>query len=544
MSVLFALVCLAFTALTPQAVTQRAVAEPADVAHAPPLVAPGVASPAARVQIQNARRSKLARRPAVGAPASGASLEARRARAQAVFASQAALQSAGAERSAGRENAGSVNAGQGHFTDAELGETTPPRNVIVILLDDVGIDRLASYEALGSEPAPTPFLDVVAEQSMVFDRAYAQPVCSPSRAGALTGLRPPRTGVGTVFLWENTESDPFNLSLRGLDTLPKRVQATHTHVPVAIGKWHLNNLLYEPNPFAHPIDFGFSEFRGSMTSVLLSESYYEYPYTVATRAGAHTAIETTYATTKQIDDALDVIDRLGNKPFVMWFALHAPHTPWEAPPAELLSGALGDLSTDNKLYQATLEAADTELLRFFESLRPAILSRSVVIIVGDNGTPAASFENPQSLPFNGFKGSVGERGIHVPMFTWAADAEPGRTEALAHTDDLFATTLDLIGGDASAGLDSVSFAPVIFGGTGARTHVYAARHRPNGAGPYNKDVSAVIGDKWKLQREDDAYRLFLLSNPPNNQLWRQQPFSPNEQAQFDELKALMLEIEG
>jgi arylsulfatase A-like enzyme len=151
------------------------------------------------------------------------------------------------------------------------------------------------------------------------------------------------------------------------------------------------------------------------------------------------------------------------KPWFLWLAFNAPHTPFHLPPANLhnreLSGTVSDI-TDNPLpyYFAAIEAMDTEIGRLLDSLDEETRTNTIVIFVGDNGTPAQVAQSPYSR--RKAKGSLYQGGINVPLFV----SGPGitrvneRETALVNTTDLFATIAALAGVNVSTVNDSVSFA--------------------------------------------------------------------------------------
>lgn len=107
-------------------------------------------------------------------------------------------------------------------------------NLALVVLDDVGVDRLAVYgeTPTGSRPACTPNLDALAAEGLLFRRAYANPLCSSTRAQILTGRHGFRTGIGGLI---TSSGEGPGLSLRER-TLPELLAF---HDSAAIGKWHL-----------------------------------------------------------------------------------------------------------------------------------------------------------------------------------------------------------------------------------------------------------------------------------------------------------------
>jgi arylsulfatase A-like enzyme len=371
---------------------------------------------------------------------------------------------------------------------------TPSRekNILLVVLDDVGVDRVAAY-GLHPDAGPTPVIDALARQGVLFRRAYADPVCSPTRTTILSGRYASRTGIGTTILWGDSSSRIRQHVPDGETFIPALLPDDYRSA--AIGKWHLSTLA--TGGYDAAIDHGFDEFRGAIAG--LRGSYYSFPKTVADASGFANVVETRYATTVEVDDALDRIEAFGAQPWFVWLALHAPHSPWQPPPKKLHS--FGDLrgSPAAVRYRAVLEAADGELGRLLSSMPPETLERTTVIIVGDNGTPGAA-KTPPSRAENA-KGKLYDGGTRVPLIISGAGVRsPGRVvEHPVNTVDLFPTVLGLAGA-VPPETDGVSLIRYLKEPTAgpARRWVYTRRHGPNGFGPYAKYRRAAFDGRYKL----------------------------------------------
>ena len=132
-------------------------------------------------------------------------------------------------------------------------------NVLVLLADDLGTDKVAAYGE-HPEPPPTPHIDQLAADGVLFRNAWANPVCSPTRATLLTGRHARRHGVGGVVEPEdNTYMLPYEEEL-----IPELL--SESHVPydtMWIGKWHLASFESEDS-FDHPVLSGFARFTGAL----------------------------------------------------------------------------------------------------------------------------------------------------------------------------------------------------------------------------------------------------------------------------------------
>ncbi len=124
-------------------------------------------------------------------------------------------------------------------------------NFLIIVGDDLGVDKIGAYGE-GPNPPPTPTIDSLAVEGVLFRNAYAYPNCSPARAAALTGRFGFRTGIGTP--------GGANLALEEV-LLPELVAATHESA--ALGKWHIG----ANGDADHPNDSGFDYFAGALANI-------------------------------------------------------------------------------------------------------------------------------------------------------------------------------------------------------------------------------------------------------------------------------------
>jgi arylsulfatase A-like enzyme len=377
-------------------------------------------------------------------------------------------------------------------------------NVLLVIADDVGVDRIAAYGA-HPDAGPTPVIDALAAHGVLFRTAWADPLCSPTRAGMLTGRYAFRNGVGVGVDWNVpiAQQDAF-VPVPDGTWMPVIARRSGVRT-AAVGKWHLTHK-WSPNAYQHPIQAGFERHLGAISNLAAGAgSYTNYLKNDAHHGGNSQSFSSTYATTDSVDDALELIDGFGADPWFVWLAFHAPHKPFHVPPQHLHSFGSGPGLSDADLYRAALEALDTELGRLLGGIRPAVLARTTVIFVGDNGTPKDATTEPTSP--NPAKGSMYQGGVHVPLIIAGADVvQPGR-EVLApvNTLDLHATVLELLGlGTAALPGDSVSLAPYLADprATARRAWIYAERHSPNGYGPFDDRRRAVTDGRYKLIRNE------------------------------------------
>ena len=367
-------------------------------------------------------------------------------------------------------------------TPATEGGSTPP-NVLVLLADDIGVDSVAVY-AEGDDLPSTPNLDALAAGGLLFRNAWSSPVCSPSRAGLLTGRHSFRHGVGWL-----TTPDVLSSALPLSElTIPEVLDlAGSGYVHAAIGKWHLGNASVG-GPLA-PNDAGFGHFSGSLSNLLPPFDYFTWPKVV----DGVSSTSTNYVTTETVDDAIAWISGQSS-PWFCYVAFHAAHSPFHAPPSSLHSVDL-TTPTNRLYYKAMVEALDTEIGRLLASLPPGVGDDTMVIFAGDNGTSAKVTVPPFDV--NHAKGTLYEGGINVPLIvSGPLVSAPAEVRGLVTVTDLFATVLGIAGLTKSqvpspAGQDSVSLTPYFTNpNLTLREFVYTEVFRPNG--PRSRPAGVVL----------------------------------------------------
>jgi arylsulfatase A-like enzyme len=332
---------------------------------------------------------------------------------------------------------GSASLGGGTVPDGP-GPDAPP-NVLVVLLDDVGRDALAFWGDRRGAEAPN--LAAVAARGVRFRHAWATPVCSSTRAALLTGRHAHRTGVGT-----GVSVGGIEYGLPGDErTLPERLP---DHASFAVGKWHLASR--EQDWTTDALDQGFD--RAIVTAGNLNEGnavdggelgYFSWEES----ADGEVRRREGYITSAVVDDAL-AISRELPEPWLGYVALHAGHLPFHVPPPELAVPRGDDAPA---LYRAMLTAADVELGRLLDSLEPAVRDRTVVVVLGDNGTPPSA-----TLPradAERAKGTLFEGGIGVPWIVAGPGVGVGDVGGPVHVTDLLPTLLGLAGVPRPSGSD-------------------------------------------------------------------------------------------
>jgi arylsulfatase A-like enzyme len=393
--------------------------------------------------------------------------------------------------------------------DTEPDRAHPP-NVLVILVDDVGTDKVGAYGE-HPNPPPTPNIDALAADGMLFRNAWAYNSCSPTRAAALTGRYGRRTGLGRVVnAWTGED---YELPSEEI-TIPEMLElAPRRWTSSAVGKWHLATYT-SPSNLEHPGVQGFDWYATTVANLDQTSErgrrghYYDWEKV----ENGELSRRSTYTTTEQVDDALARMETMP-EPWFLWLAFNAPHRPYSLPPPELHTQPVDEDSRDPALFAAVMESLDTELGRLLSEVD---LQETLVILAGDNGTVSYAVLEPWHARRD--KDTMYEGGLHVPLIVAGPPVlEPGsETEALVHLVDVFATVADVAGVDVEelgVPLDSQSWLPVLEDpAVSPREVVYAEEIGPNGMGRFKADERAVRGRRYKylVDMDDGTEQLFDL----------------------------------
>lgn len=380
--------------------------------------------------------------------------------------------------------------GTGAFAAASGANEGPP-NIVVILLDDVGVDRVGAY---GAHPNPgrTPTLDALCQAGAMFRNAWSMPLCSPTRASLLTGRYPSRHGVGSQIQAHNPNSpqlDPAEIIIpEGLRSHSNRV----------VGKWHLKSY-GEPN--THPLDTGFDGHVGSLYNLNATGYWNWRKFTDGQYSN-----EPNYATSVTTNDALTALIQLP-EPRFLYVAYNAAHGPFHVPPAHLHS--YGQPADDPMRFRAMAEAMDTELAQLVAAID---LSNTFLFLVGDNGTPKAAVDAPNDP--NHAKATLYEGGVNVPLIVLGPGVQAGERQALVGVTDLFATIMELTSSPSTA-VDSISFVDVLYDANelGDREFLYAEMFGPFSASAPPLD-RAIRTRRFKWMNSIQGPQLYDLQLDP------------------------------
>jgi arylsulfatase A-like enzyme len=391
---------------------------------------------------------------------------------------------------------------------------SPQPNLLVLVLDDVGADNLGrTGTGLFASYPSTPNLDALADRGVVFRNAWSHPTCTPSRAAALTGRAPWRTGAG------NAIAMPSDWHLAPGTPTAATALADAGYTTAAIGKWHLGE--QPADEFVVPDDgWGFDHTAGTIANLgpegnALTDPYIGYYHYLRHEDGA-AAWVWGYATTRTVDDALAWIET-APEPWFGWVAFNAAHAPFNPPPPALTSHEVTLASSDIAVYGAMIEALDAEIGRLLAGLPAEQADRTTVIVQGDNGMPYAILPPPLNTRA---KGTTFELGIHVPLFAAGAGVAVGaECDALISITDL-APTLAALGHTELADADGRDFSALLAdpGASGPRAYVTSEQFSPNFDPTLPPPAFLLAGHAIR----DDRYKLrqtWLPAHPMQDELY-------------------------
>lgn len=458
---------------------------------------------------------------------------------------------------------------QGPATASVPAAERPP-NIVVILADDLGFNDVSCYGG-GNPHQPTPGIDALAREGVRFDRGYAgNAVCAPSRANLLTGRYATRFGFEFTPTPGNMAKVAPMLGERGRERYPvlhherasriadfndlgmppseitiAELLKTRGYHTVHIGKWHLGGTTE-----LRPLNQGFDESLFMESGLYLREDdpqvvnskqdfdpidRYLWPnmrYATSYNGGDWFEPKG-YLTDYYTDQAIHAIQANRNRPFFLFLAHWAVHTPLQASKADY--DALADIPDHRqRVYAAMVRALDRSVARVMQALKDEGLEdNTLVIFSSDNGAPNYIGLPDVNQPYRGWKLTYFEGGMHVPFVAkWPARIPAGSVyNENAASIDILPTVAAAAGVELPRDrvIDGVNLLP------------YLAREK-TGA-PHDalfwRDGSyqAVIAQGWKLQVSERPKKVWLhhLEVDPTERV----ELSAREPAKVAELKALL-----
>ena len=371
--------------------------------------------------------------------------------------------------------------GSGGDTEAVLATSQSP-NIVVILADDLGYADVSAY----GTRVQTPNIDRIGREGAVFTQGYVTtPVCSPSRAGLLTGRYQQRFGF--EYNARQAPEVPDVGLIAGELTIADHLRAAGYATGI-VGKWHLG---FKDEHY--PTNRGFDEFYGHLSGatrfintstegVVSMPTNQEFrrrapddPRTdllvrgteppappprsrgnLILRGPEKTVIdEPAYITDIFGGESVDFIRRHAEEPFFLYSAFNAPHSPFEV--TEEYYNRFPDVENElHRIYFGMIAALDDAVGRILDALDEAgIADNTLVVFLSDNGC-AGYFPGLCSCePLSGGKLTYYEGGVRVPfLLRWPAEVAAGtRIDAPVSTLDILPTALAAAGAEAPADLE-------------------------------------------------------------------------------------------
>lgn len=433
----------------------------------------------------------------------------------------------------------------------QQGPATPvagkrPPNIILILADDLGYNDITlNGGGVAGGAVPTPNIDSIAHDGVVLTEGYAgNATCAPSRAAIMTGRYATRFGyeftpahplfmkmvgkahVGmheSIYRSENAENYPDvrTLGVPHSEVMVGEILQKQGYHTLMFGKWHLGEL-----PEMQPQNQGFDE---SLAFLLGAQMYAPagsptveearqpwdpidrflwaaLPFAVSKDGGPRFAPDE-YMTDYLGDQAVASIKANKNRPFFMYLAFNAPHTPLQAKKEDY--DAL-PMIKDHRLrvYAAMIRSLDRNIGHVLQTLKDEGLDdNTLVIFTSDNGGANYIGLPDINKPFRGWKASFFEGGIHVPYFMkWTGVLPAGKTfnEPVAHVD-IFATAAGAAGAAVPTDrkLDGVNLLPYMEGKEAGRPHQTLFWR--------SGDYKTLLDGDWKLQVSERPKKNWLFN---------------------------------
>ncbi len=391
-------------------------------------------------------------------------------------------------------------------------------NILFILIDDMSYNGVSCY---GQKSWKTPHIDKLAEKGMKFSTAYVSCVCSPTRAGIMTGKYPERIGItnwipGGAARYKNPKliEKPFQQFLPDSDVTVAEALKKGGYQTAIVGKWHLGkNLIHMPDK--QGFDYQYMVSPANPTTYFVEEDDLQ---TVGFFNKDAPGRE--FLTDHLADKAIDWLKQPKTKPWFMYFATYAVHKPIEAKDSliqKYLKMGLPKEGVNDATYAAMSENTDEAVGRLLHYLDVSGLRKNTLIVfLSDNGG-----REPETIntPFRGGKGELLEGGLRVPLiFEWDGKIAPGTINKTPVAEyDLFPTILDLVGvtKPSHLKLDGISMKDILL--KNSYNHDLSNRafywNYPHYTGkPYGKPSNAIVKGDWELIHfiEDDSKELYNL----------------------------------
>ncbi len=372
--------------------------------------------------------------------------------------------------------------------------TAPKPNIIVIMADDMGYSGLSCY---GNKYCNTPETDRLAVEGMRFTDSHSSGVvCSPTRAGLLTGRYQQRAGIEAV-IHPRLDHPEHRKGLQPTEITFAHALKDAGYATGLIGKWHLGYATETPK--YHPLNHDFDYFVGYLSGNIDYASHYGDHNEHDWWHGRTEVQEEGYTTHLINKYALQFIEENRDKPFCLYVAHEAIHDPIQGPgdPPERGPARRENPTPPDVAYQRMTQAMDEGVGQIRRKVVDLGLDKNTLIFFfSDNGGNGRARTN--SARYAGAKGAVWEGGHRVPAIAWWPGMIKPRsvTDEMAISIDLMPTMLALAGASVPIGhaLDGIDLSPVLFERKQLPSRQLFWAHLGNNG----QRMEAVRDDQWKL----------------------------------------------
>ena len=384
-------------------------------------------------------------------------------------------------------------------------------NIVVIISDDQGYADVGFH---GSKEIFTPNIDRIASNGVVFSQGYVSyAVCSPSRAGLITGKYQNRFGYTRNILLAPKDS------LMGLplseQTLPD-VLNNVDYKTKAIGKWHLGaheSLIPEKRGFDEFFGFiigGHRYFPQDLTLNDLTEARRQMDGYITRIYDNGKRIDTKkYLTEELSDNAVKFIEDNSDEPFFLYLSYNAPHTPLQATERDLERNRHIEIEK-RRTYAAMVSSMDDGIGLILDKLEEKKISENTIVIFFSDNGGVEWYNFSDNGVLRGIKGDFFEGGIRVPFtMQWPKKIKPGIIyDKPIIALDVFATVASAASAEKyiKNDIDGVDLLPYINGEKSGIPHEYLYWQNPD------KDIDVVRDERYKYLRIKGDEYIFDLKN--------------------------------
>lgn len=388
----------------------------------------------------------------------------------------------------------------------KISKKTPQPNVIIVLTDDQGFHDVGFN---GCTDISTPNLDRLAQNGVIFTNgSVSYTVCGPSRAGLMTGRYQDRFGFSRNPLFAPNDPDMgLPVSEETMTSALKKAG----YRTMAIGKWHLG-----AHESQRPLKRGFDEFFGFLTG---GHKYFPDQWTlkdiseVKSQFDAYNTRllhndtrvdEKEYLTDALSREAVHFVERNAKRPFFLYLAYNAPHTPLQV--TEKYLSRFTQITNDKRRkYAAMVSSVDDGVGKLLEKLEAlGIADNTIIFYLSDNGGPTKK-NGSNNDPLRAGKGSMYDGGIHVPFaMRWPGVIPPGQVyDKPVISLDIFATMAEYAHARPENPLDGVNIVPYLLGKEKGQPHDFLAWRK------FDQQHYAVRNGDFKVVNEgnDELYNL-------------------------------------